>query len=87
MYLMSAPAANAFSPAPVNTTARTASSAASSRQTVSELAQRVDVERVERGLTIDRDDGDAVSQRYPGGIRPEPCLAETRRSHRSPHPV
>ena len=58
MYLMSAPATNAFSPAPVSTTARTSSSARELAQAVAQLGQRLDVERVERVLAVDRDDGD-----------------------------
>ena len=60
MYLMSAPAANARSPAPVSTTTRTAGVARQLLEPIPELRQRLDVERVQRLGPVDRDEGDAV---------------------------
>ena len=60
MYLMSAPATNAFSPAPVRTTTRTSVVVRAAREAVAQLGERRDVERVQRVLAVDRDDGDAV---------------------------
>ena len=57
MYLMSAPATNAFSPAPVSTTARTSGVGRELAQPVAQLGERLDVERVERVLPVDGDDG------------------------------
>ena len=61
MYLMSAPATNARSPAPVRTTTRAELVVGELAQPVAELGQRLDVERVERVLPVDRDDGDRVA--------------------------
>ena len=60
MYLISAPATKAFSPAPVRITTRVSSSPGSSSRAVAELSQGCDVESVQRLLPVDRDDGDAV---------------------------
>ena len=59
MYLMSAPAANARSPAPVRTTTRTVV-VGELEQPVAQLGERRDVERVQRFRPGDREDGDPV---------------------------
>ena len=58
--LMSAPAANALSPAPVSTTTRASESVASSPEPVAQLRERLAVQRVQRVGPVDGDDGDAV---------------------------
>ena len=60
MYLMSAPAANAFSPPPVRTMTRTLVVVTELGQAVAELGERRDVERVHRLGTIECEDGDRV---------------------------
>ena len=61
MYLMSAPATNALSPAPGEHDDVRRVVLGELAQPVAELGQRLDVERVERLLPVDRDDGDRVA--------------------------
>ena len=72
MYLMSAPATKARSPAPVRTTTRADVVLGELAQAVAELGQRLDVERVERVLPVDRDDGDRVVGGRRATLTPEP---------------
>ena len=65
MYLMSAPATNACSPAPVSTTTRADASSRSSQQPVAQLGQRRQVERVQRVRPVDGDDRDRRLERDP----------------------
>ena len=63
---MSAPAANAFSPAPVMTIARTLSSRSSSSSARRQLAQQLRSQRVENVRAVERDDSD---RRFDGDVR------------------
>ena len=61
--LMSAPAANARSPAPVRTTTRAVGVVRELAQAVAELGERLQVERVQRVLAVDRDDDEPAAAR------------------------
>ena len=63
MYLMSAPAAKARSPAPVTTTTRACGVLRELTQVVAQRGQRVDVEGVQRVGAVDSQDGDAALAR------------------------
>ena len=63
MYSMSAPATNAFVARAREDDARAASSVAELAQPVAQLGQRLDVERVQRLLPVDRDDARRASSR------------------------
>ena len=54
MYLMSAPATNAFSPAPVSTTTRVVGVVGELAQPVAQLGERLQVQRVERVRAVRR---------------------------------
>ena len=72
MYLMSAPATKARSPAPVSDDDARGVVLGELAQPVAELGQRLDVERVERLLPVDRDDGDRFVAPLDDDVTPEP---------------
>ena len=83
---MSAPAAKAFSPAPVRIAQRTPASCDSSSDRAPELAQELLVQRVQLVRPVQRDGDDAFLRGREGTvlIRRSPCGCPCRRRRRSP---